>query len=464
MEKFQVELPVIPRGVYNIADYGAVQGGIISNTRIINEVIEQVAAFGGGTIVIPAGIWLSGPITLLSNIELHLEKGAVLLFDKNPEEYTLYESDYEGMKAIRCKSPITATNVSNVAITGSGVIDGNGQLWRPVKQFKVTEREWNALLKKSSYVVEDKEGGIWLPTQTSYKGFLLSMEKKSEELENMDTAPERWDYYRPVMVRFYQCDHVLIEGVTLQNSPAWNVHPCFCEHITIRNANIRNPYYAQNGDGLDLESCRYAEIADTTFDVGDDAICMKSGKGAIARETKVPTEYVSIHDCVVYHGHGGFVVGSEMSRGVRKVEVRNCSFIGTDVGIRFKSALGRGGVVEDILLENIHMHQIDKEAIIFTMGYVLDYREEKIAAKHVKKDDIPYFKNITMRNITCDHAKTGIKVDGIDMNTLEIDDSNEKSPVIDQIILEDSQIVASNPQEISNAGDILFRETKFILM
>lgn len=464
MEKFQVELPVIPRGVYNIADYGAVQGGIISNTRIINEVIEQVAAFGGGTIVIPAGIWLSGPITLLSNIELHLEKGAVLLFDKNPEEYTLYESDYEGMKAIRCKSPITATNASNVAITGSGVIDGNGQLWRPVKQFKVTEREWNALLKKSSYVVEDKEGGIWLPTQTSYKGFLLSMEKKSEELENMDTASERWDYYRPVMVRFYQCDHVLIEGVTLQNSPAWNVHPCFCEHITIRSANIRNPYYAQNGDGLDLESCRYAEIADTTFDVGDDAICMKSGKGAIARETKVPTEYVSIHDCVVYHGHGGFVVGSEMSRGVKKVEVRNCSFIGTDVGIRFKSALGRGGVVEDILLENIHMHQIDKEAIIFTMGYVLDYREEKIAPKHVKKDDIPYFKNITMRNITCDHAKTGIKVDGIDMNTLEIDDSNEKSPVIDQIILEDSQIVASNPQEISNAGNILFRETKFILM
>lgn len=461
MKQFEVELPEIPKGVYSIADYGAVPGGIVSNTAVINEVIRQVAAFGGGTIVIPKGLWLTGPVTLLSHIALHLEKGAVLLFDKNEEEYSLYESDYEGMRAIRAKSPITAENVSHVAITGSGVIDGNGQLWRPVKQFKVTQREWDALLEKSRYVVDTKEGGIWLPTKTSYDGFRMSYEK-SADLENMETAAKVWDFYRPVMVRFFHCDHVLIDGVTLQNSPAWNVHPCFCEHVTIRNATIRNPYYAQNGDGLDLESCKYAHIADTTFDVGDDAICMKSGKGAVARETKIPTEFVLIHDCTVYHGHGGFVVGSEMSRGVRNVEVKNCSFIGTDVGIRFKSALGRGGVVEDILLENIHMHQIAGEAVIFTMGYVLDYREDQSQDKKLKHEDIPYFKNITMRNITCDQAQTGIKVAGIDMDSIELEDSDDKEPVIDHITLEDSMIVAKTPQDIRNAGEITFSEVQFI--
>lgn len=462
MEQFHVELPVIPKGVYNIADYGAVQGGTVSNTAIINEVIRQVAEFGGGTVLIPEGLWLSGPITLLSNIRLHLEKGAVLLFDKKEEEYPLYESDYEGMKAIRAKSPISARNASHIAITGSGVIDGNGQLWRPVKQFKVTEREWQELLKKSDYVVDTKEGGIWLPTKSAFEGFMMSYEKNGN-LEDMETAQSHWDFYRPVLVRFYECDHILIEGVTLQNSPAWNVHPCFCEHITIRNATIRTPYYAQNGDGLDLESCKYAQILSTTFDVGDDAICMKSGKGEVARQREVPTEYVTIQDCIVYHGHGGFVVGSEMSRGVRQVEVKNCSFIGTDVGIRFKSALGRGGVVEDILLEDIHMHQIAKEAIIFTMGYVLDYREEESVKKQVKSGDIPYFRNITMKRISCDDAEIGLRAEGIDMDSLEVTDGGDKTPVIDRIVLEDSQIVARTPQMIRHAGTVILRGTKFMM-
>lgn len=449
-----VELPKIPDREYCIKDFGAVNGGTKSNTEAINAAVTKANEDGGGKVIIPAGIWLTGPIELKSNIDLHLENGAVLLFDKNEEEYPLYLSDFEGLECIRAKSPIFAENASNIAITGTGTVDGNGQLWRPIKQFKMTQRQWDALLKKSQYTVTEKDGQIWLPTKTSFDGWNMS-KQKSPELESLVTAQKYWDFFRPVMVRLYQCDHILIEDVTLQNSPAWNLHPCFCQHVTIKNANIRNPYYAQNGDGLDLESCQFAEITGTTFDVGDDAICMKSGKGEKAREIKVPTEHVRISNCTVYHGHGGFVVGSEMSRGVRDVEVKNCTFIGTDVGIRFKSALGRGGVVEDITLDGIQMMDIEKEAIIFTMGYVLDYREDAEKPTVVKAEDIPYFKNITMRNITCNGAEYGLKAEGIDLSTLDIAGESDGSPVIDNIVVENSMIVAKTEKRITNCGKIV---------
>lgn len=451
-----VELPKIPDREYDIRDFGAVSGGEVSNTKVINQAILEAYQSGGGKVIVPAGIWLTGPIELKSNIDLHIESGAVLLFAKNKEEYPLYMSDYEGMETIRALSPIHAENAANIAITGKGIIDGNGGLWRPVKQFKVTQRQWDELLSISKTTVTAKDGEIWLPTETARTGWKLSIDNP-KVLEQMETARECWDFFRPVLLRLYHCDHILIEGVTLQNSPAWNVHPCFCRHITIRHAVIRNPYYAQNGDGLDLESCQYAHIHDTTFDVGDDAICMKSGKGEKARQIKEPTQDVSIHDCTVYHGHGGFVVGSEMSRGVRNVEVRNCTFIGTDVGIRFKSALGRGGIVENIVLEDIQMQNIEKEAMIFTMGYVLDYRENKVNAKKVKAQDIPYFKNITMRRITCNGAETGLKAEGIDLEGLQIEGLQEKKPVIDGIVLEDSHIFAREQTKLSHVGSITIR-------
>lgn len=455
MKDFTVELPQIPGREYNIRSFGAVSGGKESNTRALNEAIAQASADGGGRVIIPAGIWLTGPIELKSNIDLHLETGAVLLFDKNEEEYPLYLSDYEGMPCIRAKSPITAENASNIAITGTGTIDGNGQLWRPVKQSKMTQSQWNALLKQPGSATVETDGHIWVPTETIRDGWNLSRQK-SPELESLDTAQKYWDFFRPVMVHLYQCDHILIEDITLQNSPAWNVHPCFCRHVTIKNANIRNSYYAQNGDGLDLESCQYAEITGTTFDVGDDAICMKSGKGEKAREIKAPTEYVRINNCTVYHGHGGFVVGSEMSRGVRNIEVKNCTFIGTDVGIRFKSAIGRGGVVEDITLEGIQMINIQKEAVIFTMGYVLDHRESQQKAKTVKAADIPCFRNITLKNITCTGAACGFRAEGIDLGALEIVGEHDGSPAIDNIVVTDSQITADVHKVITNCGKIVY--------
>lgn len=430
MKEIQAVLPEFADKEFCITDFGAVSGGVVSNSKAFKKAIEEAYGAGGGKITVPAGIWLTGPIELKSNINLYLEKGALILFDKNPEEYPVFIADYEGQPRIRTVSPIHAKEAVNIAITGYGIIDGNGQLWRPLKEFKVTTKQWQANLKKSSCVVEGKEGGIWLPTQSAYDGYQAGEPDINDE-NALEKAAPYYDYYRPVMVSLVKCDRVLIEGVTLQNSPAWNVHPLFCTNVTIRNASIRNPYYAQNGDGLDLESCQRVHIHDVQFDVGDDAICMKAGKNAVGRRIPVPTEDVYIHDCIVYHGHGGFVVGSEMSRGVRRITVENCTFMGTDCGLRFKSALGRGGVVEDILIDGIYMTDIPGEAIIMTMGYTLTTMDKvEEGPDGVDPEDIPEFKNIHMKHIYCKGAAQAIKIDGL-----------ARKPIHD-ITIEDSCFVA----------------------
>src|SRR5690606_35184650 len=177
------------------------------------------------------------------------------------------------------------------------------------------------------------------------------------------------DFLRPVMVSLVGCNKVLLDGPTFQNSPAWNLHPLMCSNVILRNLTVRNPWYSQNGDGVDLESCKNVLIYNNTFDVGDDAICFKSGKNEDGRKRGMATENVIVKNNVVYHGHGGFVIGSEMSGGVKNVHVSNCTFLGTDVGLRFKSTRGRGGVVENIYISDIDMTNIPTESIRFNMFY-----------------------------------------------------------------------------------------------
>lgn len=446
MQTFTVELPVFPDRKVSIVDYNAVPGGTVSNTVAINKAIQELYSLGGGTVIVPKGIWLTGPITLKSNINLHLEKGAFIKFDKNPEEYPIILTDYEGQPRLRAVSPIHAFDEENIAITGYGVIDGNGHEWRPLKKFKITNKQWEARLKKSQYFIETDEGGIWYPSKTSYEGCLVG-EPSLDDPDAIAKATPYYDHYRPVMTNLVRCNKILIEGVTLQNSPAWNLHPLLCTNLTLRNAFIRNDSFAQNGDGLDLESCRFVDIYDVKFDVGDDAICMKSGKNAIARKITVPTEHVRIRDCVVYHGHGGFVVGSEMSRGVRDVVIENCLFIGTDTGIRFKSAIGRGGVVEDIMIKDIQMTDIAAEAVIFTMGYVLFRLDHEASDQpdEILKEDIPEFKNITIHDVNCVRAGQAIKIEGL-----------EQLPIHD-LTLENVVIEAKKGIEIKNANQIFLK-------
>lgn len=446
MQTFTVELPIFPDRKVSITDYNAVPGGTVSNTVAINNAIKALANLGGGTVIVPKGIWLTGPITLKSNINLHLEKGAFITFDKNPEEYPVILTDYEGQPRLRAVSPIHAFDEENIAITGDGVIDGNGHEWRPLKKFKITNKQWEARKEKSPYFIETEEGGIWYPTKTSYEGCLVG-EPSLDDPDAIAKATPYYDHYRPVMTNLVRCNKILIEGVTLQNSPAWNLHPLLCTNLTLRNAFIRNDSFAQNGDGLDLESCRFVDIYNVKFDVGDDAICMKSGKNAIARKIAVPTEHVRIRDCVVYHGHGGFVVGSEMSRGIRDVVIENCLFIGTDTGIRFKSAIGRGGVVEDITIKDIQMTDIATDAIIFTMGYVLYHldHEKSDQPEEILEEDIPEFKNITIRDVNCIRAGQAIKIEGL-----------EQLPIHD-LTLENVYIQAKKGIEIKNANQIFLK-------
>lgn len=410
---FNIIRPKFIDNNYNILDFGAKSDCEFNNRIAIQKAIDECNKNGGGKVIIPNGFFKTGPITLKSNVNLYLESNAYLSFIKDKNEYPLIFTEYEGIKKIRCISPINAKNESNIAITGYGTIDGNGHLWRGIKKFKVTDKMWDRLLKVSPYVYETKETKIWCPTKTYYDGLFLK-EPDYNDPNALNIASKNWDIYRPVMVSLINCDKVLIENVTLMNSPAWNIHPLYCTNFTLKDAKVKNTAYAQNGDGIDLESCKNCEIVNTEFSVGDDGICIKSGKNAEARKTKIPTENVWIHGCKVLDAHGGFVVGSEMSRGVKNIIVEDCSFIGTDIGVRFKSAMGRGGVVEDITIKNINMSRIIGEAMIFTMGYVLvnieDANEGKIT---VNADDVPEFKNIYIENIKCDESKIALKVEGL---------------------------------------------------
>jgi len=231
------------------------------------------------------------------------------------------------------------------------------------------------------------------------------------------------DYLRPVMLSLISCKNVLFDGPVFQNSPAWCIHPLMCENLTVRNIDVRNPWFSQNGDGIDIESCKNSVVYNCTFDVGDDAICIKSGRDMEGRDRGIPTENLVVKNCVVYHGHGGFTVGSEMSGGVKNMHVSNCTFIGTDVGIRFKSNRGRGGVVEQIFISNIDMIKIPTNAISFNLYYqgkapaeLMDRRkeDESVGAEIPEVTEAtPQFKDIYLKHIRCKGAKQGIYLQGL---------------------------------------------------
>ncbi len=451
MEKIIVELPSFKDKNYNILDFGAKSDIEFNNKKAIQEAIDTCSNNGGGIVIIPNGFYLTGPIELKSNVNLHLDDNAYVLFTKSKEEYPLQFTDYEGQRRIRALSPISANNCHDIALTGNGIMDGNGHLWRGIKKFKLTSKEWDRCLKKSPYVIDTKEGGIWCPTKSYYEGVLKG--EPDYSLPNaLELASENYDVYRPVFVSFKNCERVLIEDITLQNSPAWNVHPLYCNNFTMRNAKIKNKFSAQNGDGIDLESCTNCEIAGTIFEVGDDGICLKSGKNKEARKIKAPTKNVWIHDCKVFDAHGGFVVGSEMSRGISNVLIENCIFAGTDIGVRFKSAMGRGGVVEDITIRNIQMNNIINEAIIFTMGYVLVNIEDEHENKEEKLDseDIPEFKNIIMENINVSGCETAIKINGL------------KEKPIHDLSFNNINIKANKDIDISYAENINFNNVNIL--
>lgn len=406
------ELPSIPERTFNVTDYGANGDGLSLCTAAIQAALDDCASSGGGMVVIPPGIWRTGPLTLHSRLNLCVERGALLQFDSDFTLYPLVQSHYEGNSGWRCQAPLDGAGLSDVAITGQGVIDGGGEGWRPVKRFKMTEQQWDRLTASGGAL--DPDGEIWWPSLAALEGEGICRKLQDEGETSREAYMAARAYLRPVLLSLRGCLRVLLEGPTFQNSPAWCLHPQGCEQITVRNIRVRNPWYSQNGDGLDLESCSHALVEHCSFDVGDDAICLKSGKDEEGRRLGMPSQYITIRHCTVYHGHGGVVIGSEMSGGVRAVRVNHCTFIGTDIGLRFKSVRGRGGVVEDIVMENIMMSGIVHEAVSFHLFYAgVEGSEGYMDDPVPVTEETPVFRNIRLSNVICRGADTALLVNGL---------------------------------------------------
>ncbi len=414
----EITAPVIPDNQVNIKDFGAVGDGITLNTEAFAKAIDALAQKGGGKLVVPQGVWHTGPIVLKSHINLHLHAGAVILFAADETLYPLLNTSFEGLDTRRCQSPLSANGVTDIAITGKGVIDGNGQYWRPVKKAKVTENHWKSLLAIPGS--QEMKPGYWVPSA----GYAKGEQGANMNVPNAKTE-EEWNaikrFVRPVMVSLVKCKNIHLKGVIFQNSPAWNLHPLMCENVIIEDVLVRNPSYAQNGDALDLESCKNALVINSRFDAGDDGICIKSGKDADGRRRGIPCENVVVKGCTVFAGHGGFVVGSEMSGGVKNILVDQCQFLGTDVGLRFKSTRGRGGIVENIYVKNISMTDIKTDAITFNMYYGGKSVAEMLAdgdnpdnvTKVPVTEETPIFRNIDIKNIVCNGAGRAMEFNGL---------------------------------------------------
>ncbi|MEK5415487.1 endopolygalacturonase [Paenibacillus odorifer] len=344
--------------IYNIEDFGALKNSKKLATEAITRAIEAANKAGGGTVYVPAGTFLTGAIHMKSNIELNLNPGAILSFSTNPEDYPAVECRWEGVKQQVHSPCIYGRELVNVSITGSGMINGNGELW------------WD------------------------------KFRNRREELQ----------YPRPTLIGLDSCQRVTLKDIALVNSPSWTVNPIGCYNVTIDNISILNPADSPNTDGINPESCTNVRISNCNIDVGDDCIAIKAG----TEDTKerVPCENITITNCTMVHGHGGVVLGSEMSGDIRNVTISNCVFKQTDRGIRMKSRRGRGGTIEDIRISNIVMEDV---ICPFTLNlyyfcgprgkekYVWDKNPYPITEETPCFRRI-HFANITARNV---HAAAG---------------------------------------------------------
>jgi len=446
---------VFKKDTFNIVKYGAKADGFTLNTKSINAAITACNAKGGGVVLIPQGLWLTGPIVLKSNVNLHVSRAALLQFTDDKSQYPLVAGNYEGHPSPRNQSPLSGTNLVNIGITGDGIIDGHGEAWRAIAKDRLTDNEWKKLVASGGIVSEN--GKTWYPSASYVKGnttkdaVFLQPGKSLKDYEDMK------DFFRPNMLVLTNCKRVLLEGATFENSPAWCLHTLLCEDLTLRNVHVRNPWNAQNGDGIDVESCRNVLIEGSTFDAGDDGICVKSGRDEAGRKRGKPTENMIVRNNVVYRAHGGFVIGSEMSGGARNIFVSNCSFIGTDIGLRFKTTRGRGGVVEKIYIKDISMKDIIGNAILFDMYYggrsTLDGAAANAKPAGVVAIPVteatPQFRDFYVNNIVCDGAETGLLVRGL------------PEMAIKDIHLENIVLKATKGAEISEAQGITLKNVTF---
>ena len=333
--------------IFNIRDFGAKGNGLDKDTIAFRMAIEECKKYNGGTIYVPSGVYLTGPIHLISNTTLYLDSGAVLKFSQDISDYPLVYTRWEGEESDVYSPQIYAENVDNVTIKGHGTIDGQGQTWWKLK--------WENKLQ----------------------------------------------YPRPRLICFYKSSNITIDGIKIKNSPSWTINPIECINITVHNVTITNPYDSPNTDGINPESCKGVKISNCYIDVGDDCVTLKSGTEDC--KERIPCENISITNCIMAHGHGGVVIGSEMSGGVRNVVISNCIFEGTDRGIRIKTRRGRGGVVEDIRVNNIIMKKVISPFVMHMYYHCgKNGKLQKVwdKAPYPVDETTPIFRRIYISNVT----------------------------------------------------------------
>ncbi len=376
------EDPVFPNREVKITDFGAKEEVI--STEAINNAISTVSAEGGGTVIIPKGNWLSGAIHLKSFVNLHFEDGAKLSFSQNPDDYPVVLTMYEGIRCYNYSPLIYGRGLENVAVTGKGILDGKGKefWWKWAKN--LTGRD---ILYKDRRPVEQRIYG----------------------------TPEL--AMRPMFLQILESKNVLIEGITLNNSPAWTVHPVWCEDVIVRGVTVENPTVSPNTDGVNIESCNRALVEDcTVVTTGDDMYCLKAGRNEDAWDVGIPCQNVVIRRCrsLGPSSSGGIVVGSEMSADVRNILAEDCEFAHNYNCIRIKAKDGRGGVVENMDCKNIRMSK-GVRAINLSFRYSCEATDDPAEPGKY----MPAIRNIYCENITCGSVKEGISIQNLPNGVME---------------------------------------------
>jgi polygalacturonase len=390
--------------VFNVLDYGAVPDGKTKNTAAIAKAIAACAEAGGGTVLFPAGKYLTGAIMLESNQTLHLDAGSELLYSGDPADSPLVKSRWECTNVYTHASLIYADGKQNIAITGRGTLNGQG---------------WNWWWRSNSRGRKSPPGEDAAANQAAWRAIYQRIEA-GEALTVGDFA-QASKFLRPSLVGLYNCKNILVEDVTLFKSPMWMLHPVYSDDIVVRGVRFVSTdpegHHSEegegpNGDGIDVDSCRNVRISDCFFNTSDDCIVIKSGRDNDGLRTNRPTEFVTITNCVMFQGHGAVVIGSETSGGIRNITASNCVSVGTECGIRIKSQRGRGGVLQNFRFDNWVIEGATKYAFEINTRY-------SQTPEAPLNEKTPVFRNFSYSNITIVNAAQVAKIVGLPEKTID---------------------------------------------
>lgn len=384
-----IKEPVFPDRKFDIRDFGAAEGGVA--TEAIGKAIEACHQAGGGMVVVPEGEYYTGPVILKSNVNLHISEGAVLKFSVDPEDYTPFVlTRWEGLDCYNYQPLIYAYDQENIAVTGKGTLDGQADVtnWWPWKGRK--EYGWKEGMLSQVHRYDTIAG----------RNKLEQMEKNCVPVE--ERRMEKEDCLRPPFVQPYKCRNVLIEGVKIIRAPFWLLHPLLCENVIVRGVNLDS--HGPNNDGCDPESCRNVLIENCYFNTGDDCIAIKSGRDNDGRKWNIPSENIVIRNNVMKDGHGGVVIGSEISGNCRNVWAENCEMDSPNLDrvVRIKSNAIRGGIIENVFVRNIKVGECAEAVFRVEMKY------ERV----MEGPNFPLLKNVYLENIECRKSRYGIFIDG----------------------------------------------------